>query len=214
MGIDEQTGIKYEGRSGDRWASRAALTLAVSTWLAILFNNPISFGWFAFHPTLQTLALTCFTYGVLTLQPTSQPKSKAAGFRRHQTAILYIGVPTITLGTLAVWYNKWLRDAAHFKTWHGTFGLICMLWLLAQIFVGAGSVWNGGALFGGGMKAKALWKYHRMSGYILFPLMLFTAHLGGGWSNWGENNTNSFVRFVAYTLAPALILTGIYARVR
>lgn len=54
----------------------------------------------------------------------------------------------------------------------------------------------------------------RMSGYILFPTMLFTAHLGGGWSHWGERNANGFVRFVTYAVAPALILIGIYVRVR
>lgn len=30
-----------------------------------------------------------------------------------------------------------------------------------QLFLGAGSVWYQGALFGGGMKAKSVWKYHR-----------------------------------------------------
>jgi len=33
--------------------------------------------------------------------------------------------------------------------------------MIIQIFLGAGSVWNGGSLFGGGTKAKAVWKYHR-----------------------------------------------------
>jgi hypothetical protein len=27
--------------------------------------------------------------------------------------------------------------------------------------LGGGSVWFGGAAFGGGMKAKMIWKYHR-----------------------------------------------------
>lgn len=30
-----------------------------------------------------------------------------------------------------------------------------------QIALGAGSVWFGGAAFGGGVKAKKVWKYHR-----------------------------------------------------
>ena len=41
------------------------------------------------------------------------------------------------------------------------FGLVTFVWILFQAFVGAGSVWFGGKLFGGGMKAKAVWKYHR-----------------------------------------------------
>lgn len=70
--------------------------------------------------------------GILTLQPTSQPKTKAAGFLRHQTAVFFIGFPAITLGTLAVAYNKWLRNADHFKTWHG----VCGLFRLSALFGG------------------------------------------------------------------------------
>jgi len=36
-----------------------------------------------------------------------------------------------------------------------------MIWTMVQLSVGAGSTWNDGALFGGGMKAKMMWKYHR-----------------------------------------------------
>ncbi len=79
-----------------------------------------------------------------------------------------------------IYYNKKVNGRAHFTTWHGVsicmtkftlypdvvvaskfFGILTVFWLLGQIFVGAGSVWFGGALFGGGMQAKSLWKYHR-----------------------------------------------------
>jgi len=40
--------------------------------------------------------------------------------------------------------------------------------MLFQVFVGAGSVWFNGRLFGGGMKAKAVWKYHRYVSQGLF----------------------------------------------
>ena len=40
-------------------------------------------------------------------------------------------------------------------------GLLAFVWILFQVFVGVGSVWFDGRLFGGGMKAKAVWKYHR-----------------------------------------------------
>lgn len=42
-----------------------------------------------------------------------------------------------------------------------TLGLISVGWLVGQVILGGGSVWYGGAAFGGGMKAKMLWKYHR-----------------------------------------------------
>ncbi|PPQ64007.1 hypothetical protein CVT24_009381 [Panaeolus cyanescens] len=210
--------IKPEGRTGDVPASQVSLVsaglLTVVSWAVILFNDPSSAGWFALHPPLQTLAVLLFTYGIITLQPTSQPKTKVAGLLRHQVAVFLLGFPSIVIGTSAISYNKWLRGADHFVTWHGFIGIICMAWIVIQVVLGAGSVWFGGALFGGGMKAKNLWKYHRVSGYLLFPTLLFTIHLGGAWSNWGSKYIIWIVRFVTYTLAPAGVLLGVLARVR
>lgn len=37
--------------------------LVLSTWTIILSNDPKSLGWFSFHPTLNTFAIACFTFG-------------------------------------------------------------------------------------------------------------------------------------------------------
>ncbi|TFK67906.1 hypothetical protein BDN72DRAFT_842503 [Pluteus cervinus] len=217
MGKEEQY-PKPEGRSGDGSAFLAGIVAAlvslILTWVIVLCNSPTYMGWFAFHPLLQSLALTLFTYGILTLQPTSQPKSKVAGFNRHQAAILYVGLPCITLGTGAVIFNKWINNKTHFTTWHGTLGIIAIAWLSIQIALGGGSVWFGGATFGGGAKAKAVWKYHRVSGYVLFPLLMYTAHLGGAWSFWGEKYANAGIRAIAYTVAPLVLVISVFTRIR
>lgn len=83
-----------------------------------------------------------------------------------------------------------------------------------QFLVGAGSVWFDGAVFGGGRKAKLVWKYHRLSGYILLLSLLTTVNLGGGWSAWVSAHSAYGVRLVAYTLAPLGILLSLYSRVR
>ena len=59
--------------------------------------------------------------GIITLQPTSfaNPRGKAAGLLRHQVVIFFLGFPSLLLGTFSVSYNKWLRGASHFTTWHG-----------------------------------------------------------------------------------------------
>ncbi|PFH49118.1 hypothetical protein AMATHDRAFT_5206 [Amanita thiersii Skay4041] len=203
-GIDRD-GVKREGRKGDGvallGAAASTIILLLASWLGILTNDPTSFGWFAFHPLAQSTALAVFTYGILTLQPTSQPPTKAAGLARHQIAMFAFGTPTLLFGSFAVWYNK-------------VFGLVCLLWLTVQVGVGAGSVWYGGKAFGGGAKAKAIWKYHRLSGYLLFPLMLFTAHLGGVWSHWSNTYLTTSVRFLAFILAPVVILVSVYSRIR
>jgi len=210
--------IKPEGRGGDVsakiivWASFAVF--ALSTWVIILSNDPASLGWFKYHPLCQSLSIGSFTYGILTLQPTSQPHTKAAGLQRHQIAMIYVGLPLILAGTGAILLQKFSHNASHFTTWHGTFGIITVLWIISQALVGGSTVWFGGAAWGGGMKAKQMWKYHRLSGYILFPVLLFTAHLGGGWSFWSTHNSNSFVRLLAFSIAPFVILAGVYSRIR
>ncbi|KAI0637122.1 hypothetical protein C8Q77DRAFT_1154995 [Trametes polyzona] len=217
MGYDEQF-VKPEGRRGDAPARLAAITAAsvfvVSTWVITFANHPTSLGLFFFHPILQSLAIGAFTYGILTLQPTSQARTKAAGLTRHQVVILAVGLPSITLGTLAIVYRKSLHESPHFTTWHGTIGIVSVAWMVVQIFIGGGSVWFGGRLFGGNPKAKQLWKYHRLSGYLLFPLFLLAAYLGGAWSNWTTNNSPYVVRLLAYTISPVVLYVAILARLR
>jgi cytochrome b-561 domain containing protein 2 len=62
--------------------------------------------------------MTWYT-GIMTLQPTNQPKTKAAGLYRHQLAMLILALPIFTLGTLAVVMNKYVNAKSHFVTWHG-----------------------------------------------------------------------------------------------
>ena len=59
------------------------------------------------------------TPGIVTLQPTADPQSKAAGLARHQIAIIVLAFPTIVLGTSFMIYNKVSHEAPHFTSWHG-----------------------------------------------------------------------------------------------
>jgi len=191
------------------WSS--LLVFLLSTWFLVLSEGMT---WFSFHPLLQSLSIVFFTYGILTLQPTSQPTAKEAGLERHQFAILGLGVPCIFLGATAIAYNKSIHEKEHLTTWHGTFGYLALFWLIFQAVLGGGSVWYQGAAFGGGARAKSVWKYHRLSGYLLFPLLLLTAHLGGGWSDWANSQAGPSIRFLAFTLAPMLIIVSVISRIR
>ncbi|KAN0124367.1 hypothetical protein V8E52_002016 [Russula decolorans] len=215
MGSDNQQ-LKDESRSGDRLALytavASALILLLSTWTIILSSNPRGLSWFAFHPTLNTLAVSCFTIGILTLQPTSQPKTKAEGLWRHQI-INSTGLLCIALGSSAMFTYKASHGAPHFTTWHATFGLITISLLIVQFLLGAGSVWFGGVAFGGGRKAKLVWKYHRLIGYLALLSLVTTVHLGG-WSTWVSAHSIYAASVVAYTLAPLGILLPLYSRIR
>ncbi|KAJ6547120.1 hypothetical protein B0H19DRAFT_1164089 [Mycena capillaripes] len=216
-GPEDQLPIS-EGRTGDTVAMYLALAGAgiftTITWVTVLVNDPVGAAWFAWHPPLQSLSLSLLVYGIMTLQPTSQPKTKAAGLARHQYAILFAAFPIIFLGTAAVMYNKYVHSAVHFRSWHGKLGIVSMGWIFIQVLLGGGSVWFGGAAFGGGAKAKAIWKYHRVSGYVLFMLLMFTAHLGGAWSHWGTKYCPLSMRVLAFGASLLAIIAGLYMRVR
>jgi len=210
--------VRPEGRMGDNVAQIAAYVAAgvflLGTWLLAFVSNPVNLGWFFWHPILQSLSICLLAYGIVTLQPTSQPRTKAAGLARHQYAILCGSYPALLLGTLAIWWNKSLHGARHATTWHGILGYISVFWVVVQVFVGIGSVWFDGRLFGGNPKAKLVWKYHRLSGYLLFPLLLFTVFLGGLWSHFSTRNTVLAVRIVLFGVAPLVLLVAVYMRVR
>ncbi|KIY65205.1 hypothetical protein CYLTODRAFT_424556 [Cylindrobasidium torrendii FP15055 ss-10] len=215
MGLSAQK-FNPEWRKGDDIARYTALSASFFTLVVTLvglLTQSAEYTWFSWHPILHTLAFPVFVYGVLTLQPTSQPKSKEAGLVRHQAALFGVAVPAAILGTVAVFYNKYLHDKHHFKSLHGQLGLLCTLWLVVQVLVGGASVWGGGVAFGGGMKAKKVWRYHRISGYVLFLCLLCTINLGGE-SGWAKRNVGAFFKFVAYTIAPVVVLGASAVRVR
>ncbi|EKM55635.1 uncharacterized protein PHACADRAFT_256398 [Phanerochaete carnosa HHB-10118-sp] len=216
MGFQEQLSAT-EGREGDAFAQIVAMvsvaTLLAVTWI-ITFASGTSFYWFGWHPLLQSLSIAFFAYGILTLQPTAYPKTKASGLTRHQLAMIVAGFPVAFLGYAAIFATKVINSRAHFTTWHGTFGLITFIFMVIQTILGGGSVWFNGRLFGGNPRAKLIWKYHRAVGYAAFSLCMITLHLGGAWSHWATENSWWIVRVLVYTFAPAAILAAVFSRMR
>ncbi|KAF5391917.1 hypothetical protein D9757_001737 [Collybiopsis confluens] len=216
-GVEEQLEMST-GRRGDSVARYAALSASaitvVVTWFALLTNSPTQVGYFLLHPTLESLAMLAFVYGIITLQPTSHPKAKIAGLSRHQSAILFLGFPALLVGTLAIVMSKIELEKRHFRSWHSVFGITAAAWVVIQICLGGGSVWYNGKAFGGGMKAKQVWKYHRLSGYLLLPLLLLTVGLGGALSHWGEKNVFLPFRLLAFVVSPTVCLIAVLSRMR
>ena len=85
--------------------------------------------WSVHHSLIRPGLSICTHTGILTLQPTSQPKTKAAGLRRHQIAMI-TGFLTISLGASAMWYNKESHFAPHITSWHG----VCLPLLLQDAY--------------------------------------------------------------------------------
>ena len=73
------------------------------------------------------------------------------------------------------------------------------------------------SLFGGPAKARQVYKYHRLSGYILITLLLATAHLGGAHSTWAlglKGDRMKATRVVAFWIGSPVLLVGAVARMR
>jgi len=230
-GTDELEDIeeRLESRGGAEAATKrdayfavivvgSLLTITVYTWILVFSQpNPISaLRFFAFHPPLQTLAVLLFGIGILTLQPTSKsaPRAKERGLKIHQIIQLGLGAPCILVGSTMMILNKIDHGAAHFTTWHAKFGLISVIWIVVHSLFGGLSVWFGGRALGGQERGKALWKWHRLSGYLLFAFLLTTIHLAGGHSDWVTLKRNAEQRFWIYLFLPIVAFFGVIARLR
>lgn len=144
-------------------------------WSLVLNNLPgglFSLPLFGYHPLLQSLGLVLLAQSILVLQPTSQskPNEKKSAFNVHQVVNLILVLPVFTAGASIMWYLH--HPSQHFISWHGILGTTVVAWMWAQAAIGAATVWGKGQLLGGEARAKSLWKWHRLSGYILLPAFL------------------------------------------
>ncbi|GJN87722.1 hypothetical protein Rhopal_000677-T1 [Rhodotorula paludigena] len=151
--------------------------------------------------------------GILLLQP--QPPSaahKRKGLQAHQ-ALQYASLVSIVAGASFIFYNKAIHGAKHFTTWHATFGLITLSLIFCQIVFGALVVYSPlQHWLGGEGRAKALWKYHRMSGYLTLSFLVATPLLALV-STWVQSNSSAFER-VLIGSGIALAGAGAFMRIQ
>ncbi|QRV74767.1 cytochrome b561 domain-containing protein [Ceratobasidium sp. AG-Ba] len=185
------------------------------TWYSVFIASDVKkLGFFAAHPPLQTLAVLMFAMGILTLQPTLSAGSKAAGRTRHQIYQLGLGIPFILIGSISIIYHKQKMGWAHFASLHSRVGLATLILLVLQAVAGAASLWGKGAAVGGEERGKALWKWHRLSGYIVFPMLLLTIALGGYSTMWAKFHVPRTERIIVYIVAPIMTAIALWARAR
>ena len=76
-------------------------------------------------------------------------------------------------GLVVIEYNKIAHNGAHFESPHAILGLTTYILLVIQALVGLTQFFTP-SLYGGVDNAKKLYKYHRVSGYVVLLLMLAT----------------------------------------
>ncbi|KAJ1037419.1 hypothetical protein NDA10_003695 [Ustilago hordei] len=193
--------IRHENLSRHSILIQASALLFVAAVWSIVFSSFsfTSLPLFGYNPLIQSLTILLLLQAIVVLQRTtpSQPTEKKSAFTAHQTINLLFALPLFTAGASIMWYLHHKPNAAHFISYHGILGTGVVVAAWIQAALGAASVWWKGKLVGGENKGKALWKWHRLSGYVLVGLFLTTAVLGVLETTWGKGNAGNVQKLLA-----------------
>ncbi|KAI4599227.1 hypothetical protein KJ359_002186 [Pestalotiopsis sp. 9143b] len=192
------TGIIAEG---------ASLLLIASVWAAVFLHGPLIL--FSVHPLAQSLGMLVLVQSILILQPTHSGKQKQVGQKIH-AGLNLLAFLILAVGVISIEYNKIRSNGAHFKSVHGYLGVIASFWLLIQYVVGF-TMYATPKLYGSEAKAKSIWKYHRVSGYVLF-LFLQATVISATQTDYNFNVLG--LKLWAFVLISVLIIIGVYPRIQ
>ena len=187
-------------------AQAGVLLLTILVWASI-FLHPLSL--FSFHPLLNSSAILFSTQAILILQPTHTQTQKRQGTLTHFT-INFLAIDALIAAFVIIEYNKFAHKAPHFTSVHGKLGLITYCLLAIQALVGFTQYFVP-SLYGGIDNAKAMYKWHRFSGYIILVMMLATV-IAATQTTTGKNFLELKTWSVA--LASVLVLVGLLPRIR
>ncbi|KAI0601799.1 eukaryotic cytochrome b561-domain-containing protein [Biscogniauxia sp. FL1348] len=191
------TGIIAEG---------AGLLLFASIWAAV-FLNPLIL--FSVHPLAQSAGVLVLIQSILILQPTHTGSQKQVGQKVH-AALNLLSFVTFLVGVVSIEVNKFKYNGPHFHSVHGYLGVIASFWILTQYAVGF-TMYGVPKLYGGEANAKKIWKYHRISGYVLVLLLLATV-TSASVTEYNENVLG--LKLWAMILISVLIVVGIFPRIK
>lgn len=160
-----------------------------------------------FHQLLNSAAMLFYVQGILILQPTHTARQKKQGTYTH-AALNDVGFLAAIGGLIVIELNK--EPDAHWESPHGIMGLTTYIMMSIQLIVGITQYFTPG-LYGSVDNAKALYKYHRVWGYLTLLTMLATICAA-------TQTTFNFnvlgVQLWAVIVACVLIVVGLAPRIR
>ncbi|KAI5927934.1 eukaryotic cytochrome b561-domain-containing protein [Camillea tinctor] len=187
-------------------AEGAGLLLFASIWAAV-FLNPLIL--FSVHPLAQSAGILVLIQSILILQPTHTGAQKQVGQKVH-AGLNLLSFVTFLVGVVSIEVNKFKYNGPHFHSVHGYLGVIASFWILAQYLVGF-TMFGVPKLYGGEANAKKIWKYHRISGYVLVLLLLATV-VSATKTEYNDNVLG--LKLWATILLSVLIIAGVFPRVK
>ena len=193
--------------AGTAVITQAGIILLVASVWAGIFLHPLIL--FSAHPILNSTALFALTESILLLQPTHTAAQKRQGTLAHFSLNLF-AIDLLIAGLVIIEYNKIAHGGTHFVSAHAILGLITYILLAIQALVGF-TAYFVPKLFGSVDKAKSLYKWHRLSGYLVLILMLATVAAA---TQTDYNKGVLHIKLWAVLVTAALILIGILPRIK
>ncbi|KAK9320330.1 hypothetical protein V1517DRAFT_6802 [Lipomyces orientalis] len=147
---------------------------AIGIFLYIFYHimvNDIIF--FTGHPALNNFAIFALTQSIILVQPTSTAAEKQLGATVH--GIFNVIAATAFFSALSIIFiNKAAHQGIHFQSAHARLGLLTYILLFANVLLGVTQYWTP-YIFGSVNRAKSLYKYHRVVGYVSLAFSFLTA---------------------------------------
>ena len=182
------------------------IILVALIWISV-FTKPVIL--FSGHPLAQSLGILTLVQSILALQPTHTPDQKRLGRAVHASLNLLAFVFFI-VGVVIIEYNKIASHGAHFHSAHGYLGVITCIVLALQYLVGF-TMWATPRLYGGEANARAMYKYHRWSGYFVLVLLLATVAAA---TQTTYNEAVLKIKLWSVILLSVVILAGVIPRIQ
>lgn len=174
-----------------------------------VFSHPDKLMLFSAHPLLNSAAVLFFIQAILVLQPTHTKEQKKYGTYWH-AGLNNVALSSAIAGLVIIEYNKIDHGGVHFVSPHAILGLIVYILVALQAFIGFTQYFVPG-LYGGEDNAKALYKYHRASGYVIIVLMLATV-CAATQTDFNKNVLE--MQLWAVIVASVVILIGLVPRIK
>ncbi|KAH7346728.1 eukaryotic cytochrome b561-domain-containing protein [Rhexocercosporidium sp. MPI-PUGE-AT-0058] len=187
-------------------AQAGILLLTASVWASVFLNPRILF---SAHPLLNSGGLLILTQSILLLQPTHTPEQKRKGTVSH-FILNNLALDALVAGLVIIEYNKFSHNGTHFVSAHAILGLSTYILLGIQALVGF-SAYYVPQLYGSVDKAKSLYKWHRMSGYLVLVLMLATV-AAATQTDYNKNVLD--IKLWAILISAILVLVGVLPRIK
>jgi hypothetical protein len=199
--------IYYNVIIGTAVVAQGGILLVTALVWANVFLSPLML--FSAHPLLNSGALLIFTQSILVLQPTHTAEQKRKGIIVHFT-LNNLALDALVAGLVIIEYNKISHGGIHFESPHAILGLITYILLAIQALVGFTQYFVP-QLYGSVARAKSLYKWHRMSGYLVLVMMLATVAAA---TQTDFNKTTLHIRLWAVLVSAVLVLIGVLPRIK